>query len=78
MDAGDGARGHLEADVGATEGGLGLHVVARSDRGLGPLLGGTRPLPELFAKAGAQFEFSDKTLGPLIEAIRQEFTALPA
>ena len=35
-------------------------------------LGGTRPLPELFATAGIRFDFSRKTLLPLIDAIREE------
>jgi oligoendopeptidase F len=35
-------------------------------------LGGSRPLPELFAAAGARFDFSEATLGPLMEAIGRE------
>ena len=35
-------------------------------------LGGSRPLPELFAAAGLEFDFSEKTIGPLIDAIQQE------
>ncbi len=35
-------------------------------------LGGSRPLPELFRRAGCPFDFSRATLGPLIERIRQE------
>jgi oligoendopeptidase F len=35
-------------------------------------LGGTRPLPELFSAAGIQFEFSEKTLRPLMNAVREE------
>ncbi len=34
-------------------------------------LGGSRPLPELFAAAGIRFDFSAATLKPLIEAVRQ-------
>jgi oligoendopeptidase F len=40
-------------------------------------LGGTRPLPELFAAAGIRFDFSAKTLRPLISAIAEELAALP-
>ena len=35
-------------------------------------LGGTRPLPELFAAAGIRFDFSEKTLRPLVNAVREE------
>jgi oligoendopeptidase F len=41
-------------------------------------LGGTRPLPELFAAAGINFDFSQKTLGPLMNAISEELAQLPA
>jgi oligoendopeptidase F len=41
-------------------------------------LGGTRPLPELFAAAGIQFDFSEKTLRPLVRAIEEELEQLPA
>jgi oligoendopeptidase F len=40
-------------------------------------LGGTRPLPELFAAAGISFDFSDKTLRPLMSALREALDALP-
>lgn len=40
-------------------------------------LGGTRPLPELFSAAGIVFDFSDKTLRPLMDAIGDELAALP-
>jgi oligoendopeptidase F len=40
-------------------------------------LGGTRPLPDLFAAAGIAFDFSEKTLRPLVNAIRQELDQLP-
>lgn len=40
-------------------------------------LGGTRPLPELFAAAGIRFDFSAKTLLPLMDALRQELAELP-
>jgi oligoendopeptidase F len=35
-------------------------------------LGGSRPLPELFAAAGCQFEFSRKTVGPLVSLVSAE------
>jgi len=41
-------------------------------------LGGTRPLPELFAAAGIHFDFSEKTLRPLMQAIADELEQLPA
>jgi oligoendopeptidase F len=37
------------------------------------LLGGSRPLPELFAAAGLKFDFSAKTVGPLMSAVMQEW-----
>jgi oligoendopeptidase F len=40
-------------------------------------LGGTRPLPELFAAAGIQFDFTEKTLRPLMNAIGEELARLP-
>ena len=41
-------------------------------------LGGTRPLPELFAAAGITFDFSEKTLRPLMNELREELDRLPA
>jgi len=41
-------------------------------------LGGTRPLPELFAAAGINFDFSEKTLAPLVRAVEEELSGLPA
>lgn len=35
-------------------------------------LGGSRPLPELFAAAGAKFQFDAETLEPLVEAVAEE------
>ncbi len=35
-------------------------------------LGGTRPLPELFAAAGARFDFTAETLGPLMDEIARD------
>jgi oligoendopeptidase F len=40
-------------------------------------LGGTRTLPELFAAAGIQFDFTEKTLRPLMNAIGEELAKLP-
>jgi oligoendopeptidase F len=41
-------------------------------------LGGSRPLPELFAAAGCKFEFSRKTMAPLVSLVRSELAKLPA
>ena len=38
-------------------------------------LGGTRPIPELFAAAGIQFDFSERTIRPLMDAIAEELEA---
>ena len=35
-------------------------------------LGGTRPLPELFSTAGLSFDFTPKTIDPLIRAVHDE------
>jgi len=40
-------------------------------------LGGSRPLPELFAAAGLRFDFSSATLGPLMALIQRELATLP-
>jgi oligoendopeptidase F len=40
-------------------------------------LGGTRPLPDLFKTAGIRFDFSEQTIRPLMDAIRQELAELP-
>ncbi len=40
-------------------------------------LGGSRPLPELFETAGATFDFSSKTIGPLMDLLRKELEKLP-
>jgi oligoendopeptidase F len=42
----------------------------------GLALGGSRPLPELFEAAGCKFDFSEKTLRPLIEAVMEEIERL--
>ena len=39
-------------------------------------LGGSRPLPELFAGAGCRFDFSAKTVKPLVALVRQELAKL--
>jgi oligoendopeptidase F len=39
-------------------------------------LGGTRALPELFRAAGLVFDFSERTLGPLIERVGEELGEL--
>jgi oligoendopeptidase F len=41
-------------------------------------LGGSRPLPELFAAAGCKFEFSQQTMAPLVKLVRDELAKLPA
>ena len=41
-------------------------------------LGGSRPLPELFAAAGCRFEFSQQTIAPLVKLVRDELAKLPA
>ena len=41
-------------------------------------LGGTRPLPDLFAAAGVRFDFTERTLRPLVAAVVEELDALPA
>jgi len=40
-------------------------------------LGGSRPLPELFAAAGCRFDFSSQTIQPLIQLARTELAGLP-
>lgn len=42
----------------------------------GLALGGSRPLPELFERAGCRFDFSRETLKPLLELVRRELEAL--
>ncbi len=39
-------------------------------------LGGSRPLPELFAEAGCRFAFNRETLRPLVDMLRRELAAL--
>ncbi len=40
-------------------------------------LGGSRPLPELFAAAGARFALDAATVAPLVESLREELAKLP-
>ncbi|MEX0877192.1 MAG: M3 family oligoendopeptidase [Phycisphaerales bacterium] len=40
-------------------------------------LGGSVPLPELFAAAGLPFDFGDETVGRLVERVRAELDKLP-
>ena len=49
-------------------------ALARYRRGLA--LGGSRPLPQLFAEAGCRFDFSRETLKPLLELVQSELAAL--
>ena len=39
-------------------------------------LGGSRPLPELFQAAGCQFEFSAKTIQPIVKMLQEELEKL--
>jgi oligoendopeptidase F len=39
-------------------------------------IGGAKPLPELFEAAGARFDFSEASLGPLMDAIGEELDQL--
>ncbi|MFA5864058.1 MAG: M3 family oligoendopeptidase [Phycisphaerae bacterium] len=39
-------------------------------------LGGSRPLPELFTAAGLTFDFSEKTIAPLMDAVLEELAKL--
>jgi oligoendopeptidase F len=39
-------------------------------------LGGSRPLPDLFAAAGCHFEFSARTIRPLTQLLREELEKL--
>ena len=41
-------------------------------------LGGTRPLPELFAAAGARFAFDAETVGEVVALVEQQLAALEA
>jgi oligoendopeptidase F len=39
-------------------------------------LGGSRPLPDLFAAAGCRFEFSHATMAPLVHLVREQLAVL--
>jgi oligoendopeptidase F len=39
-------------------------------------LGGSRPLPELFSSAGCKFDFSQRTMAPLVRDVRSELAKL--
>jgi oligoendopeptidase F len=39
-------------------------------------LGGSRPLPELFKTAGLRFDFSARTVAPLVNAVQKDLEAL--
>jgi oligoendopeptidase F len=41
-------------------------------------LGGSRPLPELFAAAGCRFDFSQQTVQPLVKLVRSDLEKLKA
>lgn len=49
---------------------------ALADYRAGLALGGSRPLPELFARAGCRFDFSRATLQPLLDEVRRELDSL--
>lgn len=62
-----------------------LQIWANSKRDQGAALaaykqalavGGSRPLPELFAAAGCRFEFSAKTVAPLVKLVREELAGM--
>ena len=49
---------------------------ALADYKAGLALGGSRPLPELFAAAGCRFEFNQATIKPLVNLVRTELDKL--
>lgn len=49
---------------------------ALRDYQAGLALGGSRPLPELFAAAGCRFDFSAETVRPLVSLVRSELAKL--
>lgn len=51
-------------------------VQALRDYKAGLALGGSKPLPELFARAGCRFDFSRETLRPLLGSVRDELARL--
>jgi oligoendopeptidase F len=48
------------------------HAAALRDYQRGLALGGSRPLPELFAAAGCRFAFDRETIRPLMQLVRDE------
>ena len=40
-------------------------------------LGGTKPLPALFEAAGIKFDFSEKTIAPLMDEVQKDLAKLP-
>ncbi len=51
-------------------------AAALRDYKAGLALGGSRPLPDLFARAGCRFDFSQATLRPLLASVREELARL--
>jgi oligoendopeptidase F len=51
-------------------------AVAVADYRKALALGGSRPLPELFAAAGIRFDFSEELIASLMETIRVELEKL--
>jgi oligoendopeptidase F len=49
---------------------------ALADYHRGLALGGSRPLPELFAASGCNFDFSAQTVRPLTQLVRSELEKL--
>jgi oligoendopeptidase F len=39
-------------------------------------LGGSKPLPELFSAAGCNFDFSDRTVQPLLDQVGEELAGM--
>jgi oligoendopeptidase F len=58
--------GHAKQDKGR----------ALQDYHRGLALGGSRPLPELFAAAGCRFDFSRQTVQPLVQLVQSEMARL--
>jgi len=52
------------------------HSKALADYRKALALGGSRPLPELFASAGIKFDFSEDTIAPLVDAVAEELNNL--
>jgi len=52
------------------------HPRALADYKAALALGGSRPLPDLFARAGCRFDFSRQTLAPLMDRVQQALAAL--